>query len=76
MSLREFLLHHTDVNDLVWICDNGWYIGCTVIDGEDLFIGSLNPKLLERKVKSHAYTKKDWIIKIDEMIPVLVVEVE
>lgn len=78
MSLREFLLYHTDVGDLIWICDNGGYIGCTVIDGEDLFIGNLNSKLLKRKVKSHEYTKKDWTIKIDEMIqiPVLVVEVE
>lgn len=70
MNLKEFLLYHTKVGDLVWITDEGWYTGCTIIDHEDVFIGSLNPKLLDKKVKKSRYEKRDWTIK-----PVLVVEI-
>lgn len=70
MKLRDFLLYKTEVGDLVWICIGGWYAGCTVIDHEDLFIGSLNPHMLEREVKKSGYERRDWTIK-----PVLVVEI-
>ena len=42
MTLSEFLLHHTKVDDFVIFRDGGWRIGCTMIDHEDLFIGSLD----------------------------------
>nr|DAI43958.1 MAG TPA: hypothetical protein [Caudoviricetes sp.] len=69
MKLSEFLLRHTNVGDLVIFLDDGWQIGCTIIDHEDLFLGSLNTGLLTRKVKSNRYEKKDWTSK-----PVMVVE--
>lgn len=70
MTLSKLLLRHTNVGDLVWITDCGWYIGCTVIDHEDLFIGSLNPSILSKEVKSYKYETRDWTIK-----PVLVVDI-
>lgn len=70
MKLNKFLLKNTNVGDLVMIMDQGWYIGCTIIDHEDLFIGSLNPGLLMREVKDYGYEKRDWTIK-----PVLVVNI-
>lgn len=69
MKLSKFLLKETNTGDLVMIKDDGWYIGCTIIDHEDLFIVSLNPVLLLREVKKSHYEKSDWTIK-----PVLVVE--
>lgn len=42
LKLSEFLLRHTNVGDLVIFLDDGWQIGCTIIDHEDLFLGSLN----------------------------------
>lgn len=70
MTLKEFLLHKTKVGDLVWFTNGSWYLGCTSIDHEDLFIGSLNPELLKREVKTHHYETRDWITK-----PVLVVTI-
>ena len=60
MDLREFLLHYTNVADIVVIIDNGWQTGCTMIDNEDLFIDSLNPVMLRRKVRNSYYDKRDW----------------
>ena len=37
MDLREFLLHKTNVGDIVVIQDAGWQTGLTMIDNEDLF---------------------------------------
>ena len=60
MKLREVLLHKTEVFDLVIFKDSaGYYRGCTIIDWEDLFINSLNPKLLDREVKDYHYEEKD-----------------
>lgn len=63
MNLKEFLLERTNVGDLVVFKQDGWQIGCTIIDNEDLFIGSLNPILLRANVKTHEYTVRDWTIK-------------
>lgn len=57
MTLRDFLLHETPAGRLVAIRDCGWQIGCTYIDHEDLFIGSLNPEILKKKVKDHHYER-------------------
>lgn len=70
MKLSNFLLNQTEVGDFVMIEDSGYYIGCTIIDYEDLFIDSLNSGLLLREVKRSHYEKSDWTIK-----PVLIVEV-
>lgn len=63
MDLQEFLLHHTKVGDIVLIRDAGWQTGCTMIDNEDLFIYSLNPAMLRRKVRNSYYDKRDWTNK-------------
>lgn len=63
MDLREFLLSQTNVGDIVLIRDAGWQTGCTIIDNEDLFIYSLNPAMLRRKVRNSYYDKRDWANK-------------
>lgn len=71
MTLKEFLLHKTNVGDLVWIVNGvGHYIGSTIIDCEDAFIHSLNQDLLDHIVVKFYYETRDWTIK-----PVLVVYV-
>lgn len=70
MKLSELLFHHTNVGDLVIFEDDGWQIGCTIVDHEDLFIGSINPAFLIRDVKDYKYETRDWTIK-----PVLVVDI-
>ena len=63
LSLREFLLRKTNAGDIVIIKDAGWQIGCTMIDNEDLFVYSLNPDILQRKVRNSYYDKRDWANK-------------
>ena len=58
MKLRDLLLNKTEVYDLVIFKDAGYYIGCTIIDHEDLFIGSLNSKLLDREVNDYYYEEQ------------------
>ena len=50
MKLREVLLHKIPAGSYVEITDQGWRIGFTYIDNEDLFIHSLNPKMLDQIV--------------------------
>ena len=50
MELREALLHKIPAGSYVEIMDRGWRIGFTYIDYEDLFIRSLNPKMLDQIV--------------------------
>lgn len=70
ISLRECLLHYTNTGDFVIFMRAGWQIGCTVIDHEDLFIGSINRDLLNEKVTGYRYEKRDWTIK-----PVMVIDI-
>lgn len=49
-TLKEVLLHKLPAAAYVEITDSGWRVGFTYIDYEDLFIRSLNPKMLDRKV--------------------------
>lgn len=63
LYLRELLLKKTEVGDLVMFHKDGWYVGCTIIDPEDLFIGSLSDSILKEKVKDYYYTTLDWTIK-------------
>ena len=61
MKVAEYLLHHTEVGDLVEFTDGGWRIGITYIDHEDLFIQSLNKNLLNAEVKYENKDKKLYI---------------
>lgn len=70
MIVKELLLRHTNVGDLVMFYQDGWYFGCTIIDHEDLFMNSLKRNLLFMEVKNYEYEKSDWTIK-----PVLRVDV-
>ena len=63
MKLGNVLLHKTKVGDLVLIRDGGWQIGCTIIDHEDLFIRSLDNRMLDSEVKDFRYEKQDWTTK-------------
>ena len=51
MSLREFLLHKTNAQELCVIRDSGWIVASCWIDHEDLFTRYMDNKLLERQVK-------------------------
>lgn len=70
ITLRECLLHYTNTGDLVIFMRTGWQIGCTIIDHEDLFIGSINPDLLNENVTGYRYEKRDWTIK-----PIMVIDI-
>ena len=61
MKVREYLLKHTEMGDLVEFTDCGWRIGITYIDSEDLFIQSLNPNLLDAEVKHENKEKKLYV---------------
>lgn len=67
MRLRDVLLTKTKVGDLVLIRDVGWQIGCTIIDHEDLFVRSLDERMLNTNVRDFRYEKQDWTTK-DVMI--------
>ena len=67
MRLRDVLLTKTKVGDLVLIKDCGWQIGCTIIDHEDLFVRSLDGRMLNTNVRDFRYEKQDWTTK-DVMI--------
>ena len=56
-TLEQVLLHETKVFDYVVIRDGGWRVGMTWIDPEDLFMRSLNSRLLNREVKEVSYIK-------------------
>lgn len=61
MNLREFLLTKTRARELCIITDYGYVIGATYIDHEDLFINSLNPRILNEKVNSDSWNKFTFI---------------
>ena len=63
MKLRDFLLYKTKVGEVVLIRENGWQIGCTRIDNEDLFIHSLHPSMLDKEVRHFEYADRDWLVK-------------
>jgi len=61
MTVRHFLLNKTDVGRVVCFHEGGWFIGCTKVDSEDLFIGSLNPDMLNKNIESFKHEEIDWI---------------
>lgn len=63
MTLGKFLFSETSVGDLVLFNIDGWQVGCTMIDNEDLFIASLNSKFLQKEVEDFHYEKQNWTTK-------------
>lgn len=66
LTLREFLLHHTRVYELCVIRDQGWIIATVWVDDEDLFIGNLKEKLLNKTVIDDHWTDSFPISKNPE----------
>ena len=62
-GFEGILLHKTNAGDIVVIQDAEWQTGLTMIDNEDLFISSLDPSMLRRKVRNSYYDKRDWANK-------------
>lgn len=61
MTLRDFLKKHAHVGEIVVIRENGWQIGLTRIDNDDLYLLSLNAGLLdEYEVANFTYEERDW----------------
>ena len=63
ITLKDFLLNKVKIGDIVIFRDGGWYIGCTRVDNEDIFIHSLSPSLLRREVKYIDYEECGWLTK-------------
>lgn len=61
MTLRSFIYKHAHVGELVIFKENGWQIGMTRIDNDDLYLISLSPKLLdEYEVVDFSYDQREW----------------
>lgn len=53
MTVREFCLKKTQVEELCVFRDEGWIIGSTWIDHEDLF--TMSDRIKNKEVKSDEY---------------------
>lgn len=61
MTLRSFIYRHAHVGDLIIFRENGWQIGLTRIDNDDLYLLSLNARLLdEYEVVDFSYEEREW----------------
>lgn len=61
MTLRSFIYRYAHVGEIIIFKENGWQIGLTRIDNDDLYLQSLNPRLLdEYEVVNFAYDSRDW----------------
>ena len=65
MTLEEFLLHKTRVNNYVKIFDGGYLVAMCCIDIEDLFINSLSQNILNREIQNT--TQYDVVIVRDDL---------
>lgn len=64
MKLREFLTRIANVGDIIVIREHGWQIGMTRIDNDELYLGSLNPVMLDRyEVVYFSSERPDWAVK-------------
>lgn len=54
-------MKRTKVGDLVVFFSAGWQVGCTYIDYKDLFIDSINSRLLRREVVNYEYGTVNWV---------------
>ena len=52
MTVEKVLRNSVEVGELCVFYDSGYQLGATIVDGEDLFISSLNQILLKQAVKS------------------------
>lgn len=69
-TLKDFLLHKTDVGDVIRIRDDGWYIACAIIDHEDLFMRGLNSKIFNKEVKHVEHEYQEFMTQ-----PVTVIDI-
>lgn len=67
-QLRDVLLHGLPADAYVEITQDGWRVGFTYIDHEDLFIHSLSDRILEKEVEGIvSKTHKDFTRRILEV---------
>lgn len=60
-TVGKFLLKNTSVGDVVIFREDGWQIGMTYIDSEDLFQRSLSTVLLNRDLKGFHWESIEWL---------------
>lgn len=71
MTLRSFIYRNAHTGDILIFRENGWQIGMTRIDSDDLYLNSLNPRLLDKyEVVDFSYEEREWA-----NVTVLVVDV-
>ena len=75
MQVKEILLKETKVNEIIIFEDSGWQIGMTQIDSEDLFMRSLNHKLLDAEAKQYYRDYRSLFTEINTKFRVLVIEI-
>lgn len=71
MTIREFLLHHTNVGDVIVFRNSGWYEGITIIDHEDLFIRLFDETFLDYEIEevkhNQSFSINQTEIKVTEV---------
>ena len=61
MTLRSFIYRYVHVGEIVIFRENGWQIGMTRIDNNDLYLYGLNARLLDDyEVVNFDYEQRDW----------------
>ena len=65
MTIEEFLLHHTNVGDVIVFRNSGWYEGITIIDSEDLFIRLFDETFLNYEIKEVKHNQSFSIIQTE-----------
>lgn len=55
MTIREFCLKHIQVGELMIFKENGWIIGSTYIDHEDMF--TIPETIANKEVKSNSWQR-------------------
>ena len=71
MTIREFLLQHTTVGDVIVFRNSGWYEGITIIDYEDLFIRLFDETFLDYEIEevkhNQSFSINQTEIKVTEV---------
>lgn len=61
MTLRSFIYQYAHAGEIVIFRENGWQIGMTRIDNDDLYLLSLNSRLLDDyEVVNFSYEEREW----------------
>lgn len=72
MTLRSFIYRYARIGEIIIFKENGWQIGMTRIDNDDLYLLSLNPRLLdEYEVANFSYESREWATETLLVIDVL-----